>query len=122
MPRRNFPSSGPGAPTVAEYFAALGHFMAVGVSATTLGYAASIVAHDRCSTIGIAHLTVSTISLVMGASTCVGTCTLRKADLRLPLVRWRSTPSRTATSALASTWAAASAPRWRRIRTTHCLC
>ncbi|KAF8173328.1 hypothetical protein K438DRAFT_2051332 [Mycena galopus ATCC 62051] len=46
MPRRNSPGSGPGAPTVtvAEFFAALGagHITAVAVSATTLGYAASI--------------------------------------------------------------------------------
>ncbi|KAF8170975.1 hypothetical protein K438DRAFT_1853104 [Mycena galopus ATCC 62051] len=59
--------------------------MALVVSALTLGYAAFIVAHDRHSTIGIAHLTVSTVSLVMGAGTCVGTCTLRNRDLRAPL-------------------------------------
>ncbi|KAJ7020898.1 hypothetical protein C8F04DRAFT_277019 [Mycena alexandri] len=65
-----YPGTGPGSPTVKVFFATLGNYAAVVFSAFTLGLSASIVAHDHHSIIGIAHLTVSTFSLVVGLFSC----------------------------------------------------
>ncbi|KAJ6591384.1 hypothetical protein B0H10DRAFT_2090871 [Mycena sp. CBHHK59/15] len=84
MPRPRYPGTGPGSPTVKAFFAALGHYGAWVVSATALGLSAAIVAHDHHSIIGIAHLTVSTFSLVVGSLTCC-MCASGMADDRQDL-------------------------------------
>ncbi|KAF7339107.1 hypothetical protein MVEN_01987400 [Mycena venus] len=84
LPRN--PGTGAGSPTVKVFFAAIGHYIALLFSACALALSASIVAHDHHSIIGIAHLTVSTFSLVVGSFTCFRVRVLGTEDGRQNLV------------------------------------